>query len=1189
MTAFLKAIVLQGFKSFADRVRIDLEYGMSVVVGPNGCGKSNIADAIRWVLGEQSAKNLRGGRMEDVIFAGSRTRRSVGMAEVSLHFDNAGGYFALPYGEITVTRRVFRDGESEFLINRTPCRLRDIQELFLDTGAGREGFSVVGQGQVEQMLNQRADERRALIEEAAGISKFRLRKKEALKKLADTELNLSRVSDIISEVASRLEPLARQAEEAAAYEAWEKEWRELEIGRLAQAERQTAAKLAQAAERQAEQEVRRAAAAAAVAAGENAVLAARLALDQAEEDLRRRGEEIHAGETESQTREHALALGEERGRHLRSERERLRGEAAAGAERLAARQTRLEDGRDRAAKLRIELAAGRDRQSAWEADRAAWRGAGAARLESLKTEIFDVLSRQSAAGNDCADAEHRLAALEKEKSLRREEEERRREELAQSEDELSALARAAAQTNAEEAELEAQSADLRQRERETSAAAEALTTAEREKGRRLEQTRARAQALRQLEENREGYRRGVRELGQAVRRGELSRDGFLGTVADNLTVSPAYENAVGTALGGALQDIIVATAARGQEYIAWLRAGRRGRVTFLPLDTLRPGGAPDPARFRDIEGFVGIAADLTSYPPAVSGAIRFLLGRILVATDMNAALAIARRASFRWRTVTLEGDQVNAGGSLTGGSEGGDGETQSLLRRRREITELSATAEALRAELAELGARRGALVEAAAREAAEREEIAARLREAEKKKELAVAEQKHREERRARLSERLKMLALEAQAGREQEAEAQAALDGRRAAQAALALELANLQTEQTAAEEAAREAGERLEALNALITAAKVDEARQAEELRQLEAGVAEGEEKIRRDERETRAARQQEAELAREEAELLAAARSNAAELDLLRKNLAEERLALTRRQEEREQLSAALAESEEETRRAQATLRRAEQEGHQEELALARGRAEAELLREKLQDDFGLDQAAAARLPPPALGGEPARRRVEALKEQIAALGPVNLSALTEYPATRDRHAFLQTQYADLVAAGGALRELLTRLDADMTERFAAGFQAVNASFAEVFRELFEGGEAELVLEDPEHLLETGVAIVAQPPGKKARLLSLLSGGERAFTAIALLLALLRVRPAPFCLLDEIESALDEANVKRFARYIRKLAESTQFILISHRRGTMEAADRLYGVTMEESGVSKLLTVNIADRRP
>ncbi|MDR1960763.1 MAG: chromosome segregation protein SMC [Gracilibacteraceae bacterium] len=772
---FLKSITIQGFKSFADRLRIDLQDGMSVVVGPNGCGKSNIADAIRWVLGEQSAKNLRGGRMDDVIFAGSRTRKQVGMAEVSLHFDNSGGYFALDYAEVTVTRRVFRDGDSEFFINKAPCRLRDIQELFLDTGAGKEGFSVIGQGQVEQMLNLKADERRFLIEEAAGISKFRLRKKEALKKLEDTEINLSRVSDIVAEVAARLEPLAKQAAEAETFQIWERELRELEIGQLVRAGRELEEKLTAAAERREEREERRASLAAAAAAGEKACLTARLTLDGLEEELRLRREEIHAAETETQAREHDLALGAERGRHLLGERERLREEMEAGRERGAARQAKLAAERGRAAELTESLAAGRARLSAWEADWAALRGAGEKRRETLKAEIFGVLSRQSALQNECADARHSLAAQDKDDAQRLEEKTRCGAELERAESAITQLAAEAERNAGQQAELTRQISEITRRGQEMSAESERLAAEERAAGRKLEQIRARRQALRQLGENMEGYRRGVRDLVRAVRRGELRAEGFLGTVADNLEVSAAYENAVSTALGGALQDVIVTEAVRGQEYIAWLRAGRRGRATFLPLDTLRPGEAPKPELFQDVAGFVGVAADLAVYPPAVDKAIRFLLGRILVAADMEAALLIARRCGFRYRVVTLEGDQVNVGGSLTGGSEGARDDTSGLLRRRREIEELGAEEQTARTELNGLAARRSALVSAGGVLAAERDEALARRQETEKKKELLGLEQKHHLERRDALTERLKLIEFECRAGRERREEAEAA------------------------------------------------------------------------------------------------------------------------------------------------------------------------------------------------------------------------------------------------------------------------------------------------------------------------------------------------------------------------------------------------------------------------------
>jgi len=1181
---FLRGITIQGFKSFADRVKIEIGPGLSVIVGPNGSGKSNIADAVRWVLGEQSVKHLRGSKMEDVIFAGSSHRRQVGMAEVSLVFDNTSGIFPLDYREVTITRRVYRDGEGEYFINRVSCRLKDIQELFLDTGAGKEGFSIIGQGRVEEILNSRPEERRLLIEEASGISKYRVRKKEALKRLEDTEHNLERLGDILREIEGQLGPLAEQARIAEQSMALAEEQRRLEIQVIVNDLQAALDKLESS--RRDQESWQEALARAAAEAGrlEAAGVEQNLLVKRLEEDIQVLVEQVHRKEQDANNAAHEAKLRQERQRHqeeqvLRLERESVEGEEKQVllAERIQALQERLvilqATVREAKAKLAAEERALQEVRS----------GNDVAELERWKTDLFNALAEQAAATNDLTGLRHNLAALEQQLELAHQEQERLEEERvalakirAAEEDELASLAA----TERAEARLAEELAGQRQALEERRQRAEAAAASCR---RRMEQLRAKAQALQALEDSLEGYQRGVREIMAAHKRHIKAAAGLHGTIADLLTVPRDYEVAIETALGAALQNVVTETEADAKAAINYLKAGQLGRATFLPLETIRGGKTALSQAVQEVPGFIGLAADLVQYVPRYRHVMEFLLGRILVVRDLEAATAVARLTGYKQRVVTLEGDQVNAGGSLTGGSLHRQG--ASLLGRTREIAELDAEIKELERKLAGISEEQEALGAVKAGLDQQLAELAKNGQERRERSAALAADREHRRLQAERLDSALEVLLLKVANlahERDELVGNTAAADARleRSEQ-----EVAAAREALAAKEEAVKTAAGVIDSLTESLMQEKVRLAKLEQEQAQV-ADMLGREQEVWREQaqmlarkKESLAALVKDLEANRgEHAAWSEQATTRELELAALQREL-------VRLRQDRETAGTILTDVEGQLRAQQRQVQDLEQKLHACELSRVRWEAEWEAGLNRLTQEYAITWEEA--LPFRNNSSRAALwQRLQDIRQAIEELGPVNEAAREEYPKLVERHRFLLGQREDLTAASVKLRELVAELDKTMSERFSKGFRAVNEAFRDVFRELFSGGQAELRLIQPDNLLETGFEIVAQPPGKKAQLLSLLSGGERALTAIALLFALLRVKPSPFCILDEIEASLDDANVQRFANYLQRLSASTQFLVISHRKGTMAAADVLYGVTMEESGVSKLLAVTMDD---
>lgn len=1182
LPVFLKAITIQGFKSFADRVKLELGYGLNVIVGPNGSGKSNVADAVRWVLGEQSVKSLRGTKMEDFIFTGTVNRRPVGMAEVSLVFDNTTGIFPLEFQELTITRRLYRNGEGQFFINKSACRLKDIQELFMDTGAGKEGFSIIGQGRVDEILNSRSEERRFIIEEAAGITKFRTRKREALKRLDNSEQNLLRVEDILQEIETQLGPLEAQAliaERSLELEA-QKKLSEVQmvVGNLAEVRKKLAGAQADANEFK----TRLVKAMAEMADTESKYLQKKSALDYCEQKLQKQQDEANISEQTHNSLTHDLDIRQERYRYLQERIMGLEQEISKENQRLASSTDRIKALEDKQLILKRTIEAAR---SSLAEDEQKLKFAGEANqtglIEDLKAELFELLSEKANCSNEIKSISQILNNLNyQDDQIKRESShivqglEINRNLLETKNNELLNLQKREGTRQSEEA-------DLRIKLGKTEEAIKESTLKLNSFLRKADMSGARWQALRTLEDSHEGYQQGVREIMLARKKGVSACAALYGTVAELLEVEEKLELAIEISLGGALQNVIAKTADDARQAITFLKNNQLGRATFLPLDVIQANVLKLNKEVTADPGFVGIALDLVKYHEDFRPAIEFLLGKIIIVKDMQAATRIAGITRYKVRIVTLDGDQVNLGGSLTGGSV--RRQRGNLLGRSREIT-------GLREELNQLELKIKAQKVICADLEADKQDNKDRLEElAQEKKELSEKISLIRiniqglEKQNKRWEEEVNLALL-----REKEIALERAESEEKAKLISARLEFieqktGGVKTDLNKYEQKIRESSEQIKALSEKITGMKIQVAKWEQEFKQSEDFLVQEKNYFREIENilkrklvEQDTFNMDDINFKREIEDLTKVLEEKSM---VLEKNS----LSLSLLRQERESLLIRLKDCEQIMQSRRQSIQSFEQKIHAAELRSARLEAEWETGSTRLIEEFALSwEEAGSYLTD--LEHQFLRQKIQEIRQQIEELGPVNQASLEEYPKMLQRRDFLSSQHQDLIKANRSLRQLITELDKTMSLRFQEGFEAVNEAFKDVFRELFEGGKAELKLAEPEDLLNSGVEIIAQPPWKKPQTLSLLSGGERALTAIALLFALLRVKPSPFCILDEIEASLDDTNIQRFARYLRRLCDLTQFVVISHRKGTMESADVLYGITMEDSGVSKLLSVQL-----
>ena len=1180
---YLKSIEIHGFKSFANKIVFQFHNGITGIVGPNGSGKSNVADAVRWVLGEQKVKQLRGASMQDVIFAGTELRKPQGFASVAITLDNSDHKLPVDYDEVTITRRIYRSGESEYRMNGSQCRLKDINELFYDTGIGKEGYSIIGQGQIDKILSGKPEERRELFDEAAGIVKFKRRKTVAQKKLEDEKQNLVRVTDILAELEKQVGPLAKQSETAKEYLRLKEELKRCDANAFLAETAGIQTQLKELEEKEAivsDQLEETSLASENLKREYDQLTEAIAALDEGLAG--KREERTQAGmlmgnlegqigvlkeqiNTERMNAEHIASRlssidGELEEKNLQmTGYERERDEIAAQAETCLKRQEDAEEALRRTEEEMMLL----DQQ-----------------IEDGKASIIANLNEKAS----LAARKQRYATMLEQAQVRRSEVAQRllkfkSDESVQDE-----------QLKAEREKLDAVEAEINRLMGERTAAEENIAGLEQEVRRlnkNLNDTQqqyhtsyTRLESLRNLAERYEGY-------GGSIRRVMEVRDrvkGIHGVVADIISTEKKYEVAVETALGGSIQNIVTDSEQTAKQLIEYLKKNKYGRATFLPLTSVGSrGGFNQEAALRE-PGIIGLADSLVHVEPQYRDLASYLLGRVVVAENIDCAIALARKFRYSLRIVTLEGELLSAGGSMTGGAFKN---SSNLLGRRREIEELEAACKKALVRVDEI------------------------------QKDLSLNEGLLTEER-----ENLERLRAAGQEAILKRNTIQIGIAGLEEKKTEIAESSTDMVRENQDLEEQLREIGrsqeqlrkeeERLEGQNAQTSreierlTGELERARQDSDARRQELSGAQMEtsglhqrhqfalENIRRVREEMRRLDEEKRELSQGAGGSSQAIASREAEIGQLR-----ELIESTGRKSAQleEEIEKARQEKEAQTARQNTFFAR------REEISGEMGRLDKELLRlqnqsEKLSErmesyvNYMWSEYELTRQGAEALRDEDApelgqlKRRLEELKSAIRSLGNVNVNAIEDYKEISERYEFMKTQHGDLVKAEEALLKIIEELDAGMRRQFEEKFREIQREFDKVFKEMFGGGSGKLELLEDEDLLEAGIQIIAQPPGKKLQNMMQLSGGEKALTAIALLFAIQNLKPSPFCLLDEIEAALDDSNVDRFAKYLHKLTKYTQFIVITHRRGTMMAADRLYGITMQEKGVSTLVSVNLIE---
>lgn len=1182
---FLKRLDIIGFKSFADRIGVEFVPGVTAVVGPNGSGKSNITDAIRWVLGEQSAKSLRGSKMEDIIFAGSDSRKALNYAEVTLTLDNQDAGLSLDYNEVSVTRRVSRSGESEFYINKQQCRLKDIIDLFMDSGLGKEAFSIISQGKVEEILNSKAEDRRTIFEEAAGVLKYKNRKKKAEIKLTETQENLNRVNDILHELGSQIEPLKIQASMAKDYLQKKEELENIEVALTVyeiEDLHQKWEKLKKMLEEHQQEELKLSAQVQKKEAKIEETRDHLTALDESISDLQ--NVLLHATE-ELEKLEGRKEVLKERKKNASQNKEQLETNVVELTEKI----NQLIKNRDIQAETVHKLGDEVKNLQALLAEKQGklqlYTENIEEKIDSLKSEYIELLNEQAGAKNEVKYIEQQLEQQERKTSKLDGENEKflQERQITQTKkgEVLTALAEIQKQLSEQVGNFRAQQRKLESVKNQYEKQEKTLYQAYQI----VQQAKSRKEMLEEMEEDYSGFFQGVKEVLKA--RGKKLQ-GIEGAVAELVTVPKEFEKAIETALGGALQHIVVETEQNARAAIQFLKQNSFGRATFLPLSVMkgRPLSSTQLSAIHNHPSLIGPAVSLVKFESRYNEVINNLLGNVVITQDLKGANDLAKILQYRCRLVTLDGDIVNPGGSMTGGAV--KQKSSSLLSRKGEL-------EDLKAKLVVMDEKAEGLEKAVKSLKAEVQSTEQELEKMRKDGEkLRLEEQSlkgdllHAEFEEKNINDRLAIYDLE----KGQYSEEKASLTNR-------TLELSK-------ALERYKEQITALEDQIAKLTAQKTSDLTSKEtlshEISDLKAEFAAKNEQYRNSKERFTLLKQdldeseQKLAIFKEDLHLLSSEMTNSSSGEEQLEAAAKRKLQdkeetiqlISSRRQERLQLQTTLEDLEIDAKELK-RLHKGMVEGlKDEEVKLNRLDVELENRLNHLREEYLLTFEGAKEQYQLTLPIDEARKKVKLIKLAIDELGNVNLGAIEEYERVSERYEFLNEQKTDLQEAKDTLYQVIDEMDNEMKHRFKQTFEGIREHFEPVFRALFGGGRADLQLTVPEDLLTTGVEIVAQPPGKKLQNLGLLSGGERALTAIALLFSILKVRPVPFCILDEVEAALDEANVYRFSQYLKRYSAETQFIVITHRKGTMEEADVLYGVTMQESGVSKLVSVRLEETK-
>ncbi|MEG0864909.1 MAG: chromosome segregation protein SMC [Clostridia bacterium] len=1200
----LTKLEIYGFKSFAKRTEITFPQNVTGIVGPNGSGKSNIGDAVRWVLGEQSAKMLRGNSMADVIFNGTERKKAMNYCEVTLVFDNTDRQLQVDYAEVSITRRVYRSGDSEYLLNGTNCRLKDIVDLFRDTGIGKEGYSIIGQGRIDEILSQRSEDRRAVFEEAAGIGRFRTRKEEAEGRLKRADENLVRVTDVLEELESRLAPLKKQAELAKEYLSLSDTLKELDVnlylvrhGRLHEKESAAEQAFLQVKDALMEAEKRQNEMLAKRECGEQRVEALQHTLSDAHAALLAQNDALHTAREMSASAQNRVESCEQTAERLKAESESIRARMAL----IQATMTQSDGGLSEAEALRTKAEEALAEKKAAQAERTNAAQALEEELSAHKNRMMERMNRMQ----NVRTTQARQSAMHQQMTARRVEIANQLEgEQAQEQAFEGVLHAAGSNLQGEQDRFEELRAGVQGLEQSTKQLLSDILLKQKQLQEDAQSARAmdtRLKTLKELQDGYEGYQYAVKNALTYAKRQRLP--GVHDVIAMLLHVPREYETAMDMALGGAMQNIVTDTEQDAKHLIDYLRQNRLGRATFLPLSAVngRTLNASE-RRVLTLPGCVGIASELCTFDPLYRGVVESLLGRTVVAKDLESGIEIMRAGGHAFRLVTLAGDVMHSGGSMTGGSI--QQKAQNLLGREREMKELEASLSELNERIAASQASLQSMEELRAGEKERRESAQYEFHQ----QEIAVV----------RDTERLKA----AQADWDAHCTRAQSLRG---ALAQLDESLVEIEGELKRIEMQSSEVSGDTDELDRLTEelSAKLDKARRARESAQealtdamLTLQNAEHDlDRICRDRQRLSG----DGESCEKELQQLTQKREQAlAEIAVTCKERegADERIvqceALVEKARhkvsdvelERDEHQRAMKELQGEIDGSGQLVAHETERMHRQEMNLTRIKNDIAQLNDRLWDTYELSYAGAEEaknafdarnagesgcvdeaLSEPFSEAE-SEKRAQSIRERIRHMGVVNVAAIEEYAQLNERFTQLGAQQKDLEQAKGDLEALITQLLDQMKTVFVVQFSTLQGYFSETFQRLFGGGAGEICLSDPADPLNCGIEIIVQPPGKKRQLLSLFSGGERALTAIAILFAMLKLKPTPFCILDEIEAALDDANISYFADYLKEFSRDTQFIVVTHRKGTMERCDTLFGVAMEERGVSSMVSVNLTD---
>ncbi|HHV17346.1 MAG TPA: chromosome segregation protein SMC [Thermoanaerobacterales bacterium] len=1182
---YLKRIELHGFKSFADRVELEFQPGINAIVGPNGSGKSNIIDAIRWVLGEQSIKTLRGDKLEDVIFTGSNKKKPMGMAEVAVTIDNSDHLIPLEYSEICFIRRTFRSGESEFYLNRTPCRLKDIQEILVDSGVGKDGYSVISQGQIDQILTCRADERRAIFEETAGIMKHRIRKKEAEKKLEETMNNISRIDDVIIELLNQLEPLAIQKEVALKYKELTSAFKEIDVNLLLLELENRDKRLKYIKDKLAENQTILTKLNVSMESLKKQIIEYKKKQNDNEETYEQAQSDYFAVNSQRKDleKDYQWAIAEKERvqkenkaifENIKKEKERLF---------IAEKNLKIKTGDLRKKKNdinQLELAINQNEKELTSLNNEIIEKQKL--IESVKGDVIDLLSHASEKRNVISslntmreNLEKRMKQIKNEKLQLDEANRITSKDISEIRDEIARLQSFCSELDQN---IEKMKKNLVQKASELDNSKKTETQKQQE----LTVITSRLKAVKEIADSYEGYQYGVKNLLIAIKNNRYIDSGIYGTVADLISVKQRYEVAIETALGGAMQNVICESEENAKKAIEFLKKNNYGRVTFLPLSTVK-------ARFIDthelmylsLRGCISTAIDLVTFDKKYHVPLAYLLGRVLVSETLEDAINIARQCNFSFKIVTIRGEILNPGGSITGGSQK---RSNYLLSRKRQLLEYEGKIDVLNMQLNEIKQFNLKLKN----EIEDKQKMIQNSNDSlySTKSEIAVLK-KQLQEKENLLKERCQRKEQLSEEKQHIESETQEILSQISLIEA----DIGNIDNRNISSQSKVRHLQEQLD---------KNKEMKEqlSKETTELKVKLA----SCKQEEISTRQSLQtvkENIELCVREIDMLSGKieennktmtsidkkiHGYKENIDSLKNTEQEYYKTVASSREQKEVIKSGMTRAQEQLNDFEKEFNRIEkrlQNGNIEEATI---NIELNQIKNKLHERYSLTVPEALKIKKEFRNIEEMKNQLAFLKKEIDSLGPVNMQAIEDYDNLKTRYDFLKSQLDDLMKGKVNLDNLIEEMTDTMEKMLSESIKKVNDEFNKVFSELFEGGKAQLIIEGEGSILECGVEVNAQPPGKKLQSLSLLSGGERTLTAIALLFAILNTKATPFCVLDEIEAALDDVNIVRFTRYLKKVSKHTQFIMITHRKATMEVADALYGISMEDTAVSKVLAVKM-----